>query len=64
MSRLVENPFKKIIHDEELPQALRKKVMDDVALIKLSLDMADLITVKYPLTVNEILKIKDKPYKK
>ncbi len=60
----MENPFKKIIHDEELPQALRKKVMDDVALIKLSLDMADLITVKYPLTVNEILKIKDKPYKK
>ncbi|WP_240643118.1 hypothetical protein [Sinomicrobium pectinilyticum] len=64
MSRSVENPFKKIIHDEELPQSLRKKVMDDVALIKLSLDMADLITVKYPLTVNEILKIKDKPYKK
>jgi len=60
----VENPFKKIIHDDELPQSLRKKVMDDVALIKLSLDMADLITVKYPLTVNEILKIKDKPYKK
>ncbi|RNL83394.1 hypothetical protein ED312_15060 [Sinomicrobium pectinilyticum] len=60
----MENPFKKIIHDEELPQSLRKKVMDDVALIKLSLDMADLITVKYPLTVNEILKIKDKPYKK
>ena len=60
----MENPFKKIIHDDELPQSLRKKVMDDVALIKLSLDMADLITVKYPLTVNEILKIKDKPYKK
>ncbi|MGS2761084.1 hypothetical protein [Sinomicrobium sp. M5D2P9] len=60
----MDNPFKNIIHDEELPKSLREKVMDDVALIKLSLDMADLIAVKYPLTANEILKIKDKPDKK
>ncbi|MGS2738823.1 hypothetical protein [Sinomicrobium sp. M5D2P17] len=64
MRKPVDNPFKKIIHDEELPKSLREKVMDDVALIKLSLDLADLVAVKYPLTVNEILKLKDKPNKK
>ncbi|RAV29571.1 hypothetical protein [Sinomicrobium soli] len=60
----MENPFKKIIHNEELPDSLREKVMDDVALIKLSLDMADLVAVKYPLTVNEFFNPRNKSDKK
>ncbi|MBC9797533.1 hypothetical protein [Sinomicrobium weinanense] len=60
----MENPFKKIIQDEELPESIRGKVMDDIALIKLSLDVADLVAVKYPLTVNELLNIKNKRTKK
>ncbi|WP_223129415.1 hypothetical protein [Sinomicrobium weinanense] len=64
MKRAVENPFKKIIQDEELPESIRGKVMDDIALIKLSLDVADLVAVKYPLTVNELLNIKNKRTKK
>ncbi|WP_461533089.1 hypothetical protein [Sinomicrobium sp.] len=56
----MENPFKKIIQDEELPNSLREKIMDDVALIKLSLDMADLVAVKYPGTIGEFFNTKNK----
>ena len=51
----MENPFKKILHQEELPEALKKKVMSDVAMIKLTIDVADLFVVKYPKTIEDIL---------
>lgn len=51
----MENPFKKILHNEELPQVLKKKVLDDVAMIKLSIDLADLFVVKYPNAVGDLL---------
>ncbi|MGYP003437254947 len=44
----MENPFKTIIADEKLPETMKQKVMDDVALIKFSLEVADLVSVKYP----------------
>jgi len=44
----MENPFKKILHNEEVPKALREKVINDISLIKLSIDIADLFAVKYP----------------
>jgi len=56
----MENPFKKIINDEKLPEVIKQKVMDDVALIKLSFDLADLFAIKYPSSLNEILNITKK----
>ena len=51
----MENPFKKILHQEELPEILKKKVLNDVAMIKLTIDVADLFVVKYPKTIEDIL---------
>lgn len=51
----MDNPFKKILHNEELPEVLKKKVLNDVAMIKLSIDMADLFVVKYPSAVGDLL---------
>lgn len=51
----MENPFKKILHNEEVPKKLREKVINDIALIKLSLDLADLFMVKYPSALNNFL---------
>ena len=59
----MENPFKKILHNEEVPKALRKKVINDISLIKLSIDIADLFVVKYPSTVGEFLDTEKKPIK-
>lgn len=51
----MENPFKKILHHEEVPKALKKKVLNDVAKVKLTLDIADLFVVKYPNTIGDLL---------
>jgi len=51
----MDNPFKKILSDQELPEVLKKKVLNDVAMIKLSIDMADLFVVKYPNAVGDLL---------
>ncbi len=51
----MDNPFKKILSDQELPEVLKKKVLNDVAMIKLSIDMADLFVVKYPSAVGDLL---------
>lgn len=59
----MENPFKKILHNEEVPKVLREKVINDISLIKLSLDIADLFVIKYPNTVGEFLDTEKKPIK-
>ncbi len=51
----MDNPFKKILHNEELPEVLKDKVLNDVAMIKLSIDIADLFVVKYPNTIADLL---------
>lgn len=51
---IMENPFKQIIEHQQVPDILRKKVMDDIRLIKLSLDMADLVAIKYPSSILDI----------
>ncbi len=51
----MENPFNKILHHEEVPQALKKKVLNDVAKVKLTLDIADLFVVKYPNAIGDLL---------
>ena len=48
----MENPFKTIIANEKFPETIKQKVMDDVALIKLSLEVADLVSVKYPNAIS------------
>lgn len=57
----MNNPFKKIIQSEELPDSIKKKVFDDVEIVKLSLELADLFTVKYPSSLEELLKLTNKP---
>lgn len=51
----MENPFKKLLHNEEVPKILREKVINDISLIKLSIDIADLFVVKYPSTIGDFL---------
>ena len=51
----MENPFKKILHHEEVPKVLKEKVLNDIGKIKLALDVADLFVVKYPKTVADLL---------
>ena len=51
----MDNPFKKILHNEELPEVLKDKVLNDVAMIKLSIDVADLFVVKYPSIIVDLM---------
>lgn len=55
----MDNPFKKILHNEELPEVLKEKVLNDVAMIKLSIDVADLFVVKYPNTIVDLINAPD-----
>ena len=50
-------PFKNIILSVELPVTIKKKVFEDVEMVKLSLELSDLFTVKYPGSVEELLKL-------
>jgi hypothetical protein len=51
----MKNPFKEIISNEILPTYIKGRVMDDIDLIKLSLEFADLLAIKYPDAINDIL---------
>jgi hypothetical protein len=51
----MENPFKVLIPNETLPAFIKTKVMDDIDLIKLSLELADLLAIKYPDAINDML---------
>jgi hypothetical protein len=51
----MENPFKKILHQEEVPKVLKDRVLNDVAMIKLSIDVAELFVVKYPNAMGDLL---------
>ncbi|MDG3580954.1 hypothetical protein [Galbibacter pacificus] len=55
----MDNPFKKIIQNEKLPDSIKEKVMEDVNMIKLTLDVADLFMIKYPDTINDILNLRN-----
>lgn len=51
----MSNPFKKILHHYEVPEVLKEKVLNDINMIKLTIDVADLFLVKYPNTFGDIL---------
>ncbi|PJR03596.1 hypothetical protein [Avrilella dinanensis] len=44
----MENPFKKVIEEKELPAYLKEKVLDDINIIKLTLDLSELFFVNLP----------------
>ena len=48
----MNNPFKKILHNKELPSTIKEKVIADVNLIKLSLDLTELFVVNVPDVVS------------
>lgn len=50
----MENPFKNIIHNEKLPEALKDKVLSDVSAIRLILDIADLTMIKSPSSLDDL----------
>lgn len=50
------NPFKKILHDKKLPEIIKVRVTDNVALIKLSLEVAELFAIKLPNVMASLLK--------
>ena len=56
----MENPFKKIFEHQEVPKVLKEKVLNDVGMIKLTLDVADLFVVKYPSTIGSLLTLNEK----
>lgn len=58
----MDNPFKKILQDEKLPDYLKNRVIDNLNFIKLSLDVSELYTVKVPQALGSI--IGDKDFKK
>ncbi len=60
----MENPFEKIIQNEKLPETLKQKVMDDIHLINLSLNMADLFAIKIPSAFGDMLDLNDPNKKK
>ena len=51
----MSNPFKNILHHYEVPEVLKEKVLNDINMIKLTIDMADLFLVKYPKTIGDLV---------
>ena len=51
----MENPFKKIIQEKELPEVIKDKVINDINLIKLSLELSELFFVSIPDIAMEFL---------
>tara|TARA_R110002051_G_scaffold307676_1_gene378838 strand:+ start:270 stop:455 length:186 start_codon:yes stop_codon:yes gene_type:complete len=51
----MNNPFKKILFHQEVPIALKQKVLNDINLIKLLMDITDLFLIKFPNTLHGIL---------
>lgn len=51
----MQNPFKNIVENQQVPEMLRERVMGDIRMIKLTMDLADLVAVKYPSSIADIL---------
>lgn len=56
----MENPFKRIINSEKLPDIIKNKVLDDINIIKLALDVTDLLAIKYPEAIDDFFKLSKK----
>ncbi|PWG04064.1 hypothetical protein [Polaribacter aquimarinus] len=49
----MNNPFKKILINQEVPNTLKSKVLDDIGMIKLTYDIADFFLLKFPGTLSD-----------
>ncbi len=54
-NKRMSNPFKKILNHYEVPEVLKQKVLNDINMITLTLDVADLFLVKYPNTIASLM---------
>ncbi|MCH7413610.1 hypothetical protein MM213_08950 [Belliella sp. R4-6] len=56
-----KNPFKNLdARLEEVPVGLKEKVMSDVSKAKLLLELSDLFTDAFPVSINDLFKNKPK----
>lgn len=55
----MNNPFKEILNDEKLPDEIKKRVMADIARLKNSTDITDLLLVKYSDIFSDIVDNKE-----
>jgi len=51
----MSNPFKKILYHHEVPAVLKQKVLNDINIIKLTIDVADLFLVQYPNAIGDMM---------
>ncbi len=49
----MSNPFKRMQTTQEVSSILKNKILDDIKMIKYSLDISDLFLMKYPSTVSD-----------
>ena len=49
----MKNSFKKILTNHEVPSVLKKKILDDIGMIRLTFEIADLFLLKYPGTISD-----------
>lgn len=50
----MDNPFKKILQDEKLPDYLKDRVINNLNFIKLTLDVTELYAVEVPNIISSI----------
>jgi len=61
MSEQKKNPFRELENSlRTVPPEMRQKVMDDIAMAKLLMDLTFLVTDNYPSAVKRLLKTKNK----
>ncbi len=59
MSEKKRNPFKEMEQSmQDVPLSMKKKVMNDVAMAKLAMEMASLFTCNYKATIEGMMKTK------
>ncbi|MHC5200926.1 hypothetical protein [Myroides sp. LJL119] len=51
----MENPFKKILRDEKLPEYLKDRVIDNLNVIKLTIDVSELYAVQVPQALESLM---------
>ena len=57
MEKEKNNPFKELEASmKDVPEGMKNKVMNDIAMAKLAMDMATLFACNYKDTINDMLK--------
>ena len=49
----MKNSFKKILTTHEVPKVLKNKILDDINMIRRTLDISDVFLIKYPGTLSD-----------